>query len=142
MSGIMKISEATVLALHALIVIAAKENGMATNFQIAEFLHASDNHLSKVLQRLTRAGLVRSIRGPHGGFVLGRDPKDIQLREVYELFEGPLHQNHCLLETPVCGESCVFGDLLANMNKLFIDFMTRTTLSDAVEKVGKGMPVI
>ncbi len=142
MSGIIKISEATVLALHALIVIATKENGMATNADIAVFLHASDNHLSKVLQRLAKAGLVKSVRGPHGGFVLGREPGDISLREVYEIFEGPLRAEHCLLETPVCGDTCVFGDLLANMTSLFIGFMTNTSLRDAVEKIGKGMHTV
>ena len=142
MSGIIKISEATVLALHALIVIASQEDGMATNADIAEFLHASDNHLSKVLQRLAKAGLVRSVRGPHGGFVLGREPGGISLREVYEIFEGPLREDRCLLETPVCGNSCVFGDLLANMTSLFIDFMTNTSLREAVEKNGKGMHTV
>jgi len=139
MQSIIKINEATVLALHALIVIALKEDGMATNADIAEFLHASDNHLSKVLQRLAKAGLVRSVRGPHGGFVLGRSPETISLREVYETFEGPLRADHCLLETPVCGDSCVFGDLLSNMTSLFIDFMTNTNLRDAVKKIGKEL---
>ena len=142
MQNIIKLTEATVLALHALIVIASREGDMATNADIAEFLHASDNHLSKVLQRLAKAGLVRSVRGPHGGFVLGRAPEKVTLREVYEVFEGPLKAGHCLLGTPVCGDTCVFGDLLANMTSLFIDFMTRTTLRDAVEKIGKELHTV
>jgi Rrf2 family protein len=138
MSGLLKISEASVLALHAMIFIAVRKDGMATNGEIAEFLHASENHLSKVLQRLTKAGLVKSIRGPRGGFILGKEPEEITLREIYELFEGAMSTHSCLLDTPVCGNACVFGDLLSTMNTLAIDFMTSTKLSDAVETMGKG----
>lgn len=139
MSGLLKISEAAVLALHALIYITLEGGETVTNSEIAEFLHASENHLSKVLQRLAKAGLVKSLRGPKGGFVLGRDSKTITLREIYELFEGAVTTNTCLLQTPVCGEVCVFGDLLVNMNTFVIDFLTRTNLNDAVEKLGKGI---
>jgi Rrf2 family protein len=138
MSGILKISEASVLALHAMINIATKREEMATNAEIAEFLNASENHLSKVLQRLTKAGLVKSIRGPKGGFVLGKDSSEITIREIYELFEGPMASSKCLMQSPVCGNNCVFGDLLTRINHMVIDFMTETRLSDSVEKLGKG----
>ncbi len=138
MSGLLKISEATVLALHAMIHIAAREGEVSTNAEIAEFLGASENHLSKVLQRLTKAGLVRSVRGPRGGFVPGREPGKITLREIYELFEGTMSGRNCLLATPVCGNNCVFGGLLSQMNSMVIDFMTGTTLTDAVNTV-KGV---
>jgi Rrf2 family protein len=138
MSGLLKISEASVLALHAMIYIAVKNEDMATNSEIAEFLNASENHLSKVLQRLTKAGLVKSIRGPRGGFVLGRDSSEITVREIYELFEGTMESGSCLLRTPVCGNRCVFGDLLSRVNATVTEFMTTTTLRDAVNKYGKG----
>jgi Rrf2 family protein len=141
MSGLLKISEAAVLALHSLMYIAVKGGETVTNSEIAGFLHASENHLSKVLQRLTKAGLVKSLRGPKGGFVLGRGGDTITLREVYELFEGAINTNTCLLKTPVCGEACVFGGLLVNINTLVIDFMTQTKLDDAVEKIGKGRTI-
>ncbi len=139
MSGLLKISDASVLALHAMIYMAKRKDGVATNGEIAEFLNASENHLSKVLQRLAKAGLVKSIRGPRGGFILGKNPETVTLREIYELFEGAMNMNSCLLETPVCGSACVFGDLLSKMNAMVIDFMTNTKLSDAANKLEKGI---
>ncbi len=132
MASLLKISEASILAIHAMIYIAAKRDGMATNAEIAGFLNASENHLSKVLQRLTKAGLAKSIRGPKGGFILGKETNLITLREIYEIFDGTMNSHSCLLETPVCGNMCVFGDLLTKMNTLVIDFMTGTKLSEAV----------
>ena len=138
MSVLLKISEASVLALHAMIYIALKQDEMATNAEIAKTLNASDNHLSKVLQRLTKAGLVTSVRGPKGGFILGRDSSEIFIREIYELFEGPMDSNGCLLRTPVCNNHCVFGDLFSRVNTMVIDFMSGTKLGDAVENYRKG----
>ena len=139
MSGVLKMSEAAVLAFHALIYIAAHEEGFVTNAEIASVLHASEAHLSKVLQRLVKAGLVKSIRGPRGGFVLKKDSDAITLRDIYELFEGSLEHDVCLLEEPVCGNNCVFGDLLTKVNDLVREYMTNTRLKDAVEKSKKGV---
>ena len=47
-------------------------------------------YLEQIFQRLRRAGLVASRRGPGGGYVLARPPAEITLREVVEAVEGPL----------------------------------------------------
>jgi Rrf2 family protein len=139
MSGVLKMSEAAILAFHAMIYIAEREEGFVTNAEIASALHASEAHLSKVLQRLAKAGLVKSIRGPRGGFVLGRDSGAITLRDIYELFEGSLEHDVCLLEKPVCGNNCVFGDLLTKVNDMVCKYLTDTRLKDVVNKSKEGI---
>ena len=134
MSGLIKMSEAAVLAFHSMIAVASQENRMVTNAEIASSLNASEAHLSKVMQRLVKAGYVKSIRGPHGGFVLGKRAEEITLRDIYELFEGNMTHAVCLLETPVCGNNCVFGELLAQVDDMVSGYMTNTTLRDASEK--------
>jgi Rrf2 family protein len=135
MSGLLKISEAAVLAIHSLVCIAIRGGEPATNSEIAAALDASENHLSKVLQRLAKNGFVRSHRGPRGGFVLGKDPADISLRELYELFDGAVDSNACLLGTPVCNGRCMFGGLLDDMQSLVLNYMEHTSLKDAVNKL-------
>ena len=130
-----RISEASVLGFHAMIYLTMKTGDPATTGEIAGFLNASGSHLSKVLQRLVKAGLVKSMRGPRGGFLLAKDPSEISLEEVYELFEGVRRNAGCLLKTPVCGNRCVFGDILSRMNDLAADFLTRTTLAGAVQTI-------
>lgn len=131
----LRISEATVLGIHAAIYLATKPHETATTSEIARFLNASENHLSKVLQRLVKAGVVKSIRGPKGGFLLEKSPAMITLRELYELFEGKMEEISCLLQTPVCGNRCIFGGLLSQMNVLATDFLTRMTLAGAVKQI-------
>jgi Rrf2 family protein len=60
---------------------------------------------AKILQKLARAGLVKSVRGVNGGFMLTRAPKDISLLDVYEASSGPLCLNICVANKKSCDRS-------------------------------------
>ncbi|MGD9496917.1 MAG: Rrf2 family transcriptional regulator [Armatimonadota bacterium] len=123
------ISEAASLALHALALLAHSAPERRTAAELAERLDASEAHLAKVLQRLRRARLVASVRGPHGGFVLARDPSEISLLEVYETIEGPLDDALCTMDKPVCrGEQCLFGGLLCTLTREARAYLSGTKL--------------
>ena len=102
MANVLRISEAATLALHTLALLAARPGVILSTHKIAARLDASEAHLAKVLQRLARMGLVRSIRGARGGFVLGREPADVTLLEAYEAIDGPLRPSTCLMGHRVC----------------------------------------
>jgi Rrf2 family protein len=141
MSEILKISEAAVLAFHAMVAIAAQEDGIVTNAEIASAIQASEAHLAKVMQRLVKAGFIKSVRGPHGGFVLGKDASEIFLKDIYELFEGSLEFKSCLLEKPVCGNNCIFGELMIRVNEIVHDFMINKRLKDVIGKTERKVIV-
>jgi len=135
MAGILKISEAASLGLHAMIVMAQDEGTLYSAAHLSEVLQSSENHLAKVLQRLAKVGLVRSTRGPKGGFVLGKSPNQISLMDIYEALDGPLEPTRCLLHTPVCrGRKCVFGNLIKNLNRQVGHHLLTTRLSTQVAK--------
>jgi len=50
-------------------------------------------YLLKILNNLVRANVLRSKRGPHGGFSLARPPKKINLLQIIEAVEGPMNSN-------------------------------------------------
>ncbi len=81
MATTLRISEAATLALHATALIGSSPTRLSAH-EMAERLNVSEAHLAKVLQRLAHAGLVRSVRGPHGGFMLARAGSEITLLEV------------------------------------------------------------
>ena len=137
MSTMLKVSEAASLALHTMRHLAENADSRLTAKGIASALHVSGAHLSKVLQRLARAGLVKSVRGPKGGFTLGKDPGEITLLDVYELVEGPLAVSPCLLERPICTDGgCMFGDLIETVNGLVAKRLAETALSDVASANG------
>ena len=130
MSGILKISEAATLALHAGAYLASNSEGPAPTRRIASELNVSEAHLAKVLQRLSKEGLVRSTPGPKGGFNLAKPADEISLLEVYEAIEGPLGVGGCLLGEPVCKDGlCILGGLVTEVDQRVRDYLARTRLS-------------
>jgi len=83
-----KWNESTRLALLAAVELAQAGEARVSAADVARRHGASAHHVAKVLQRLSRAGLLRAVRGVGGGYRLARPAKDITLFEIVELFEG------------------------------------------------------
>ncbi|MFC2108931.1 RrF2 family transcriptional regulator [Candidatus Bipolaricaulota bacterium] len=131
MANLLKLSEATALALHTMVIIAKQETPISAS-PMAEQLCASEAHIFKVLQQLVRAGLLRSKRGPHGGYVLARSADEITLMDVYEVFESPMRKDGCLFDESVCSRlDCILGDLVENVRMKVVDHFSSTTLKQA-----------
>ena len=137
----LRISEASSLAMHALGYLANLESGPITIREIAARFEMSEAHLSKVLQRLVKVDLLRSVRGPKGGFVLTRPPEDVTLLEVFEAIEGPFEPSQCLLSASICdGETCVLGKIFVEANELIHSRLETTSLNQVGAVVGTGLP--
>ncbi len=131
-----KMSEAVSLALHAASLLAGSAGRLLRTKEIAGVLGASEAHLSKVLQRMTRAGLVKPTRGPAGGFGLARPADKISLKDIYEAVDGPLDVVSCPLSIPFCeGGWCVLGQELSSRGRDLVRFLSRTRLSALKIKV-------
>lgn len=131
MANPLRMSEAAALALHAAALISGHEGEPLTAGDIAERLGASKAHLSKVLARLSRAGLLHSATGPGGGFTLARPAERISLRGVYEAAEGPLEVTKCMFALPVCEPAtCPLAKLLCDASERIVTALDKTTLAD------------
>lgn len=130
MTSILKISEAASLAFHAMIILAQNNDKLISVKQIASNLEVSANHLSKVLQRLAKAGFIESIKGYNGGFKLSASAKSITLLQIYELFDGKLKDSSCLLSNKKCQGDCFLGDLVVSINKQVKERFEKTKLAD------------
>jgi len=109
--------------------------------QLASALRASEAHLSKVLQRLARAGMVTSVRGPKGGFLMARDAAEVSLLDVYVALDGPVAEETCLLAKPACAQpgACAVRSLNAEIRTLVQKrlgslYLSDFDLSDLVER--------
>ena len=134
MAGIMKVSDAASLALHAAVYLAGQGDERVATSRIAEALTVSAAHLAKVLGRLERAGLVRGRRGPTGGYELARSPERVTLRDVYEAVEGLITSDRCLLGEPVCRGGCMLGDLVSSINDQVRARLGAVRLSDVADR--------
>jgi len=138
MASLIKISTAGAMGLHAAVYLAAQARPVCSAGAMAAELQVSEAHLVKVLQRLTRAGLVRTGRGPKGGYALARPPARVRLRDVLEAVEGHLAPAACLLSHKVCqGRSCILGGLVRDINRQAMLYLTAQTLGALA---GAGWP--
>lgn len=87
-------------ALRALIVLAehTRERPMMIS-EIAEQAKVPRKFLEQILLDLKRRGIVRSLRGRQGGYLLGREPKDITFADVIRQTDGPLALSPCVSAT-------------------------------------------
>ena len=134
MDTILKISDAANLALHAVAHIGrAKRDENQSVGRIVTELRVSEAHLSKVMQRLVKAGLVTSRRGPGGGFLLGREADRITLLEVLEAVDGPMADCKCLLGRKKClFGGCAMDALVTHVNHQVRSFMASRRLTDMI----------
>ena len=101
---------------------------------IASRQQVSVKYLEQLLSALRSAGLVRSVRGAHGGHTLARPPDQISLREVYDGLEGSGGLVECTDAPSRCRRSgsCATRDLWVQMYAACIGVLESTTLQDLV----------
>ena len=139
MSGILHFSEAASLAVHGVLLLAAPGAEQRTVHSLAASVGASEAHMAKVVQRLGKAGILVSTRGPRGGVSLARPAGEISLLAVYEAVEGPLDRGGCVLGRSACPfGACLFGGLLERVSGEVRDFLASTTLEDFWKSRGLG----
>lgn len=104
--------------------------------EIAERQDVSVAYLEQILNKLRRAGFVRSVRGPGGGYLLVREPKGISIAEILNELEGPLAITSCLDPDEGCArvEGCVTHLLWKSLGAKIRAFLETITLQDLLEK--------
>ena len=129
----MRTSRATEYALLATAHIAENhKEGPILSQQISEEYKIPRDYLLKILKKLIKANILRSIRGPHGGFVLIRDVSKISLLEIIEAIEGPLVNQMYLSDLT---NKKFSKNIKATCDKVFdmaIDIFAKTSLADVM----------
>jgi Rrf2 family cysteine metabolism transcriptional repressor len=100
---------------------------------ISERQHISEYYLEQLFSTLRKSGLIKSIRGARGGYVLTRSPEEITVAEVMYVLEGPIEISDCL-EDGVCNniECCATRLLWERVKNSLDSVLKSTTLGDMV----------
>jgi Rrf2 family protein len=93
--------------------------------------------LAAVLQRLVRAGLVRSQKGPGGGFSLARPPAELTLYDITEAVDTRPELLECALGFAACSEevACPVHDRLQDLRQQFMAYLQSVTVADMATTV-------
>jgi Rrf2 family iron-sulfur cluster assembly transcriptional regulator len=88
--------------------------------------------LAKIFQRLSKAGVLGSVRGANGGFRLKKPAHEITMREIIEALEGPIALNRCLVKKGECEaeDNCPLHPVWEEVQQRFLEILDRTTIED------------
>jgi len=102
---------------------------------IAAAIRCPRNYLSKTLHALVQAGVLRSARGPKGGFQLIDSPSRLKLSRVVRPFQ-PAAEKRCLLGRATCGDahSCFAHARWSKVVAHVEDFFGQTTVADLLKQ--------
>ena len=90
-------------ALQAVLYLALRPEGEMTSIkELTKRLEIPYHFLGKILQDLTRKGLLISLKGPTGGFALSMPPSEITLFNIVEAIDGAAFMKTCVLGFPEC----------------------------------------
>lgn len=133
----MKISTKGRYALRLMLDLAIHDTGEPTRIRdIAARQEISEKYLEQIISTLNKAGYVRSIRGPQGGYHLVKKPSQYTVGMILRLTEGSLAPVACLEdEINLCErqEGCVTLRLWQMLNQAISEVVDKVTLADLVE---------
>ncbi len=103
---------------------------------IAERQGISEKYLWQLINPLKTTGLVNSLRGAHGGYVLGKSPEAISIKTILQVLEGPLCLVDCVDNPSLCerAPSCISRDIWGEASKNMQQTLEDTTLAAMVER--------
>ena len=131
-------------SIRAMIYIAKlQEEGYREKFvsihKIAEDLGLSFYFLSKNFQKLVKAGLLESHRGPQGGVRLLKKPSEIRLIDIVGVIDGMEFFSNCILGFEECSDQnpCTIHNLWAEKREEIYNMFSSTTLEDAIRNINR-----
>ena len=131
---VMQVSRKIDYALRAVIHL-ADEEGRDRPCSVAEIASRERiprQFLEKIVQELIHGGLVRSRRGPHGGYVLARPAERVTFRDVIEAVEGPISLNACVGDHADCFliGTCGMERVWREGQRRVMELFEKTTIAD------------
>jgi len=96
------------------------------------------NYLAKIMRRLVKKGIVRSMVGPDGGYTLRKSPGDISLRDIYEAIEGEIRMVDCMSGSEICHlhENCPQLPVWDRVQISMVKILEETTLEQMLAENG------
>jgi Rrf2 family protein len=107
-------------------------SGTASAKEIADAYGIPLPLLAKILQKLTKTGLLLSVSGSSGGYKLARRPQNISVLEVIHAINGPVILTTCFTDHGLCDQSqkCTVREPLRKVHEAIIDLLRRITIAE------------
>ena len=138
----MVITRATEYAIRTIIYLAQQpKDEIVLKKDICRTQDVTPAFLTKILQPLIKTGIVSSQRGVGGGFLLARDPEEINLLDILQAEEGQLKLNHCLVDEDVCqrDQHCSAHEVWHEAQQEMIKVLKKYNVAELVQREKKAL---
>ena len=118
------------------------ENGAKSGIiEVARSIRENEHTVGKLLQKLAKAGIINSAKGPNGGFFLTPEQQQQRIIRIVELIDGPEVFSQCGMGLSQCNESkpCPFHNEYKPIREQFEKMYTENRICDLYDDVNKGV---
>ncbi len=140
----MRMSTKAQYAVRALVSLNLTSDGMPVSIkEISERENISLNYLEQLFVKLRRGSIVKSVRGPGGGYVLARPAKDIRIDEVIDTVEETLVPVSCMNAdgSCACDFECTTQMVWQGLGNQIREFLSSLTLEDLTDQGRRRLTV-
>lgn len=132
----MRITTTSRYGVRALFDVAYHGGGQPTQIKdISRRQKISQRYLEQIFNKLLKAGLLKSRRGPRGGYMLSRDPSEITVGEIITAAQGPIVPVRCLAPDSAkkdCDivQGCITRHIWKQTQQILVDYYNSVSISD------------
>lgn len=110
-----------------------KDGALTSAREVSETYQIPYPLLAKVLQQLAARGIIKSVHGTKGGYMLVKQGEDVSVADVVEIFEGPMAVAECFKEEKITcpqWDGCRIKHPLYELNHKIYQMLSATTMHD------------
>jgi len=134
----MNLSNTAQYAIRVLSYMVIKQLEIYSALSLVNELSISDKYLRKLMTALTKAGLIQSVQGRYGGYVLSKSPDSIYLMDIISAVENKEKYEGCVLGFEKCSDDnpCALHGEWVLVRREMYTFLKENTLSHVVGNQG------
>jgi Rrf2 family protein len=132
----MKIPARIRYSIRILAELASADSGSPQSLRkLSESESISMKYMKQIMPKLESAGLVKSVKGVKGGYMLGRDSSEITIKDVFKALGGDMELAPCIPSPSLCEKykNCKSRKVWETLNSRIIDFLEKITIKDLLE---------
>lgn len=137
----MRITQEADYAIRFVYMLAQSPETVQGAAQLSQKAVTPERYTLKILHKLRSQGLVKSVKGAHGGYLLAMPPQQISLRAVIEAIDGKIALSKCMGEEPCSRmgndkQECCFHRIFCTLSQEVADRLSGITIADVLADGG------
>ena len=133
----MRITQEADYAIRFVYILAKQKDAVLGAAQLSQMAATPERYTLKILHKLKHQGIVQSVKGAHGGYLLACEPAEISLKRIIEAIDGEIALSKCMGEEPCTRmgmnkQGCCFHKIFCNISHEVAERLSGITIADVL----------